>query len=827
MNRRSGARASSDVPPSRGPTPTEVRDVPPATAEEHRAATKIQALYRGCSARARAARAEVSAALAAKRAEIRASPLRRIASARAEDQMRRVEAACARAGVEVTPPKATPPRAIRRDSESDSESDSEPDDDDRSPPVATAATPSTDIDDISRAGTPQSGPRVPDVVPQPRPRAPPSALLTRAVEAAADAVAAAEAAADASFDDAEERLSPQRDADRPVRSISAAPSRAASPAPPRPAGLVRARDDALASILGYLDEVEHGSDVAGTAPTGTGARTAASNVPGRHFSVRASVAAVRASYGGPSAKTSTTLENPSTNASLRASQSESPLRALKRLTLMDASDADAAWEAAGHVGPAAGALATATGVYEGVRARMESLKSDLARRDATVAKLEAELRVAYDRASANTAAQLAEQRAANDAATQRHLDLADRLLRDKEALAEKVAELTQRLASADAARAADEEQLRVTFAAELKRQRAKWEESRAKWEEEKTAEVKELTIRGLEPEIQRLVQKHRDEVRDLRDEHRDDLRRQNAEMASRHEAHVRAERERVARERDDELEKERDAASARLRAQAERYESQLCDARAKASAEGGSLAERYEAGRRDERERYETIVERLNEESAAREKTAESRRESELAALQARLDGENAAWKAKITAKAQEALRKRELEIVARAEKQRDDEIEALAERLRGEAVEKLADARDADSRAATERADRAERAASAAERAVVAAEDKAAALERELAGVREAALREGVVGGAFEDRLRALAAAAAAAETRAAAAEADCARAVERREAEVSALEARVRSAIGKKDETIAGMNAELEELRKLLGEEEGTASA
>ena len=38
----------------------------------------------------------------------------------------------------------------------------------------------------------------------------------------------------------------------------------------------------------------------------------------------------------------------------------------------------------------------------------------------------------------------------------------------------------------------------------------------------------------------------------------------------------------------------------------------------------------------------------------------------------------------------------------------------------------------------------------------MVAAEDKAAALERELAGVREAALREGVVGGAFEDRLRA-----------------------------------------------------------------------
>ena len=79
-------------------------------------------------------------------------------------------------------------------------------------------------------------------------------------------------------------------------------------------------------------------------------------------------------------------------------------------------------------------------MYEGVRARMESLRSDLARRDATVAKLEAELRVAYDRAAAQTAAQLAEQRTANDAATQRHLDLADRLLKDKEQLAEKCAE---------------------------------------------------------------------------------------------------------------------------------------------------------------------------------------------------------------------------------------------------------------------------------------------------------------------------------------------------------------------------------------------------
>ena len=48
--------------------------------------------------------------------------------------------------------------------------------------------------------------------------------------------------------------------------------------------------------------------------------------------------------------------------------------------------------------------------------------------------------------------------------------------------------------------------------------------------------MKELTIRGLEPEVQRLVQKHRAEVRDVQDAHREDLRRQNAELTQRHEA---------------------------------------------------------------------------------------------------------------------------------------------------------------------------------------------------------------------------------------------------------------------------------------------------
>ena len=769
-------------------------------------------------------------------------------NSRAEDQRRRVEAACARAGVE------SPPGLVR-DAEPESEPTASPSpfgapSDARapaatSPPLPASAakhTPARDHSDVhpdDAQTTPLSGPRGADAAPQPVPRAPPSAMLRRAVDAAADAVAVAEAASDASFEAAEESLSPSPGGAR--RKTPAAESAAAARGFP-----VAASADAgasVASILGFLDEVERDAALAGA--DATLLRRSAPT-----FSVRASVAAIRA----PLERADVDIPRPGT-----VSAAATPLRALKRLAALGA-ELDRSIEASAAVSsaatapsrsnasesgsvsaaapPPAGALAAATSVYEGVRARMESLRSDLARRDATVAKLEAELRVAYDRAAAQTAAQLAEQRAANDAATQRHLDLADRLLKDKEQLAEKCAELGEALARAEARRVAEAEALEANFAEAARRTKKKWDASREEWERAKAEELKELTIRGLEPEIQRLAQKHQQDVRELEERHRENLRRQSAEMESRHEAFVRGLRERHAEQLRAGEEEHRRGASARLREQAERHEEQLAALREKSAKEGGSLVERYEAGRRDERERYEATLRKLNEEQRRREdeaaaaltraeETADARRRADLAATQARLDRESEAWRAKVTAKAQEALRKREREIIAKAEAKRDAEIAAIAERLRGEAAEAVASRAEARARDAEARAERAERAASAAERAAVAAKDEAAAFERELAAEREMATREGVVGGAFRDRLDALANAAAAAETRAAAAEAARRDDAEKRDAETAAIEQRVRRAMQAKDDTIAALTRRLDEMRGLLEAEEEHAAA
>lgn len=59
-------------------------------------------------------------------------------------------------------------------------------------------------------------------------------------------------------------------------------------------------------------------------------------------------------------------------------------------------------------------------------------------------------------------------------------------------------------------------------AVELRRQKEVWaagEKRRMqKWEEQKVVEIRDKTAKGLEPELQRIVQKSKDEVRRQREE---------------------------------------------------------------------------------------------------------------------------------------------------------------------------------------------------------------------------------------------------------------------------------------------------------------------
>ena len=87
--------------------------------------------------------------------------------------------------------------------------------------------------------------------------------------------------------------------------------------------------------------------------------------------------------------------------------------------------------------------------------------------------------------------------------------MADRLLADKATLADECAKLSEKPSRWPRGEERRALERRASFRGELQRHRQKWDAERVAWEEEKTKQVKELTIRGLEPEIQRLVRRPR------------------------------------------------------------------------------------------------------------------------------------------------------------------------------------------------------------------------------------------------------------------------------------------------------------------------------
>lgn len=62
---------------------------------------------------------------------------------------------------------------------------------------------------------------------------------------------------------------------------------------------------------------------------------------------------------------------------------------------------------------------------------------------------------------------------------------------------------------------------------------------RESWLAEKTKEIKDITIKGLEPEIQTLVQRHRKELVDVKEVHMLDTKRQLDALSEQHNVYVR------------------------------------------------------------------------------------------------------------------------------------------------------------------------------------------------------------------------------------------------------------------------------------------------
>lgn len=252
-------------------------------------------------------------------------------------------------------------------------------------------------------------------------------------------------------------------------------------------------------------------------------------------------------------------------------------------------------------------------VAAGVRTHVSTLKSTLAARETELRDLQQQLETSESKRAEDQrkADELLEQKLQDlrneyDSTIKRQLEFVDGLLKDKEELAEKYTAVATELEESESHWQEKLKKQSSTDKAQLRRHRDSWAAAekvrREKWMEEQMAQVKAQTIKGLEPEIQRMMTQHKNDLNAAEQNHRNALRRARDDMLEENNQNLRRVRQELQAERSECLQHERELAAKRMREQAEQSEAALrheLTSHAKAKSE-------WEADRsRAEHERHE------------------------------------------------------------------------------------------------------------------------------------------------------------------------------------------------------------------------------
>ncbi|NWQ63728.1 CP131 protein, partial [Neopipo cinnamomea] len=293
--------------------------------------------------------------------------------------------------------------------------------------------------------------------------------------------------------------------------------------------------------------------------------------------------------------------------------------------------------------------------------------------------------------------QLRLQREQYEAAIQRHLAFIDQLLDDKKVLSEKCEAVVVELKQVDHKYGQKISQMQEQHELEIKKLKelmsATEKVRREKWIEEKTKKIKEITVKGLEPEIQKLMAKHREDIRKLKLLHEAELLQSDERAAQRYGRQAEELRGLLERQKEEQSQRERERARQRCAQQLEQEEQALEQQRRRLYAEVAEEKERLsqqaarqraevEELRRQLEANSSALTRALREESAKDREEQERRHQAELKVLKDQLEMEKQAWEANYVKKEEAWLLSRERELREEMRKERDKEIELVIQRL-------------------------------------------------------------------------------------------------------------------------------------------------
>ncbi|XP_033467299.1 centrosomal protein of 131 kDa isoform X1 [Epinephelus lanceolatus] len=288
-----------------------------------------------------------------------------------------------------------------------------------------------------------------------------------------------------------------------------------------------------------------------------------------------------------------------------------------------------------------------------------------------------------------------------EATIQRHLTFIDQLINDKKALSERCEGVVGELKQVDQkytkkiAHMQEQHEMVWQILGPLCEEIKKLKElmsatekiRREKWIDEKTKKIKEITVKGLEPEIQKLISKHKQELKKLRTLHEAELLQADERAAQRYVRQCEELRQQLEREKDEQCQKERELAKQRYEKQLQEEELSLQQQRRRLYKEVADEKERLAQLAARQRAELEDLRRQLEENSslagrALREELDKTREEQErrhqveMKSLQERLDIEKQTWEENYKKKEEAWLLSRERELKEELRRERDKEIE-------------------------------------------------------------------------------------------------------------------------------------------------------
>jgi len=349
--------------------------------------------------------------------------------------------------------------------------------------------------------------------------------------------------------------------------------------------------------------------------------------------------------------------------------------------------------------------AQSSSLFDGIKHKMNSLKDELGAKTQSIERLELELRRSGEAREALVCAhkkevkkQLLSQKKEFEIVTQRHLLFIDRLLKDKGALSKKCEDLASEIKKAQQSYVARVAQLQSEHRKALRRAKEEWAAAeqlrREQWTANKTKQIKAMTIKGLEPEIQRLIEQNKSDLQRKDDECAERMRDAKLAQLEENEAKLADLKQRCGEESARTVKELKAAHFEELMAAKRLRDDALAEERARTKSEWAAQRERAQAVNRETVLKLtrlrEDEVAKLNDLHSAQRESLAQKHAMALSAQSEKLRIEQHAWTGIQRKKLEAEFRAKEQNLMAVLKRQQRDEIEVIIDRMTTEFSNKM-----------------------------------------------------------------------------------------------------------------------------------------